>query len=83
MKTKIDVTSRTEDNIEYWTYDIHIHIDNEKAIATSIVEALKSITSLFEKLEATLPDVCESTAKGICHAASESEKYFSVDQLLL
>lgn len=83
MKTKIDVTSRTENNIEYWTYDVHIHIDNEKEIATSIVDALKSITTLFEKLEATLPDVCEATAKGICHAASESEKYFSVDQLLL
>ena len=82
MKTKIDVTSRTEDNIEYWTYDMHIHIDNEKAVATSIVDALKSIAKLFEKLESTLPDVCEATARGICSAASESEKYFNVDHLV-
>ena len=82
MKTKIDVTTRTEDNVEYWTYDMHIHIDNEKAISTSIVDALKSIANLFEKLESTFPDVCEDTARGICHAASDSEKYFNVDHLV-
>ena len=82
MKTKIDVSTRIENDIEYQTYEMHIHIDNEKAIATSIADALKAIANLFEKLEATLPDVCEATARGICSAASESEKYFNIDHLV-